>query len=152
MSIREDLSMELKDAMRNGDKRRRDVVRQIESEVGLVRSAPGFEGEINDDVYEVVIAAYRKKMQKALEEYRDLGKGDSEVATKLAYEIEYLERWAPSFRSEAETRTLVERTIADLGVAGDPRAVGRVTGTIMKAFDRMDGRLVNKLVREALGA
>lgn len=152
MSIEDDLKQELRAAMKAGDAKRRDVVRQIEAEVGLVRSAPGFEGEINDDVYEVVISAYRKKMQKALDEYRDLGRADSDVAQKLAYEVDYLERWAPSTRSVTETRALVDRTIADLGVAGDPKAVGRVIGTIMKAFDRVDGRIVNELVREALGA
>ncbi len=152
MTIQQELKAELTDAMRAGDKRRRDVIRQIESEVGIVKTAPGFEGEVNDDVYEVVIGAYRKKMQKALDEYRSLGEGGSDLASQLEFEIKYLERWAGTTRSATETRALVERTIADLGVAGDPKAVGRVIGTIMKAFDGVDGRLVNQLVREALGA
>lgn len=152
MTIREEMKSELIDAMKSGDKRRRDVIRQIESEVGLVKSAPGFDGEINDDVYEVVIGAYRKKMQKALDEYRSLGQGESDLANQLEFEIKYLEQWAPAAMGSIDTKALVDRTIADLGVAGDPKAVGTVTGAIMKAFDGLDGRLVNQLVREALGA
>lgn len=150
--IREQMRAELEDAMRTADKRRRDVIRQIESEIALVKSAPGFDGEINDDVYEVVIAAYRKKMQKAVDEYRSLGRESSDPAAQLIFEIDYLERWAPKTRDDVDPRVLVERTIADMGVAGDPKAVGLVTGAIMKAYRGMDGRQVNQLVRDALGA
>ncbi len=57
----------------------------------------------------------------------------------------------PQKLDEAATRTLIEAKIAELGVAGDEKAAGRVTGMIMKEHkDDVDGALVNRLVREVL--
>ena len=52
---------------------------------------------------------------------------------------------------KAATRELVQQVVADLGVAGDPSATGRVMGALMKAHkDELDGALVNQVVREVL--
>jgi uncharacterized protein YqeY len=44
--IKEDLAAELKDAMLSRDRRRMDVVRQIDTEVARARTEPGFQGEV----------------------------------------------------------------------------------------------------------
>lgn len=153
MSIAEELDTELKDAMRAKDAARRDVIRQIRSEVGLAKTAPGFGGEVSDDLYRSVIASYVKKMQKSLAEYEGLGERASAMAEKLRFEIEYLSRWLPSKLDESETRALVDRTISELGVTGDPAAGGTVIGEIMRSHrDQVDGGMVNRLVREQLGS
>ncbi|MDX1448278.1 MAG: GatB/YqeY domain-containing protein [Acidimicrobiia bacterium] len=150
-TIAEQLDTELKDAMRSKDVARRDVIRQIRSEVGVARSAPGFDRNEGDDFYRSVIASYVKKMQKSLAEYEGLGERGAAMADKLRFEIEYLSRWLPSKLDEAATTALVDRVIADLGVAGDPAAAGRVIGSIMKEHrDEVDGGLVNRLVKERL--
>lgn len=152
-TIAEQLDVELKDAMRTKDAARRDVIRQIRAEVGVARSAPGFDHDEGDDFYRAVIGSYVKKMQKSLTEYEGLGERAAPMADKLRFEIEYLSRWLPSKLDEAETAALVERAIADLGVGGDPSAAGRVIGAIMKGHkDEVDGALVNRVVRERLGA
>jgi len=51
MSIQEQLRAELKDAMRQRDQRRKDVVRQIETELSLAKTAKGFSGEVDDTLY-----------------------------------------------------------------------------------------------------
>ncbi len=68
----------------------------IESEISLAKSAPGFKGEVNDDLYRQVIASYSKKMDKARAEYLDLGPRGEEMARKLGWEVEYLSRWLPT--------------------------------------------------------
>ncbi len=152
MTIHDELVAELRDAMRAGDKARRDVIRQIETEVTVARSAPGFEGEVSDGTYLGVISSYSKKMQKAVEEYRSLGERGAAMADKLAWEVEYLSRWLPTRLDESETRALIDEAIGELDVAGDPKAAGRVIGHLMKSHkDELDGALVNRLVREALG-
>jgi uncharacterized protein YqeY len=155
MTIKEELAAELKDALRGGDKARLAVVRQVQSEVTLARSAPGFTGDPEgDDLYRAVIGSYVKKMEKAVEEYRGMGERGSNMADKLAYEVSYLSRWIPSKLSEADTERLVADAIAELGVAGDPKAAGRVIGHLMKSENRddLDGGLVNRIVRKSLGA
>lgn len=151
MTIREELAEELKDAMRAQDGPRRDVIRQVETEVAVVRSQPGFEGEVDDELYRTVIAAYVKKMDKARDEYIEIGERGAAMAAKLGFEVDYLSRWLPSKLDEEATRRLVQDAIAELGVAGDEKAAGRVTGHLMKNHGKeVDGGLVNRLVREEL--
>ena len=153
MTIKEELTAELRDAMRSQDAPRRDVIRQVETEVAVARSQPGFEGEADDDLYRQVIGSYVKKMDKARSEYLELGERGVAMATKLGYEVEYLSRWLPSKLDEASTRELVRSVITDLGVAGEEKAAGRVTGELMKNRGAdLDGGLVSRLVREELAA
>jgi hypothetical protein len=151
MTIREELAAELKNAMRAKDGPRRDVIRQVETEVAVARSHPGFEGEVDDELYRSVIASYVKKMDKARDEYREIGERGAAMADKLGFEVEYLSRWLPSKLDEKATRELVKGAIAELGVAGDEKAAGRVIGHLMKIHGKdLDGGLVNRLVREEL--
>ncbi len=149
MSIKDDLQAELKAAMKARDRRRLDVIRQIETEVSRHATAPGFKGEIDDDLYQTVIVGYVKKMEKAKREYDQMGERGRDMADKLAFEIEYLERWLPTMRSEEETRRLVDEAIAELGV-DDPKQAGRVIGHLMKTYGDLDGATVGRLVRERL--
>jgi uncharacterized protein len=151
MTIQEQLTTELRDAMKAKDGPRRDVIRQVQTEAATARSQPDFVGEVDDAFYEKVIASYVKKMDKSREEYATLGERGEEMADKLAFEVEYLSRWLPSKLDEEATRRLVAEAIAELGVAGDEKAAGRVTGHLMKSHGPdLDGGLVNRLVREEL--
>ena len=94
MSIKDDLAQELHDAMRAQDGPRRDVIRQVETEIAVAKSQPGFEGEVDDDLYRAVIAAYVKKMDKARDEYLEIGERGAAMAEKLGYEVEYLSQMA----------------------------------------------------------
>jgi uncharacterized protein YqeY len=137
--------------MRAKDGPRRDVIRQIETEVSQAKSQPGFIGEIDDSLYRGVIASYVKRMDKSRHEYLDLGDRGQAMADKLGFEVEYLSRWLPSKLDETATRAVVLAAIAELGVAGDAKAAGRVTGHLMKSHgEDLDGGLVNRLVREEL--
>lgn len=153
MTIKEQLAEELKDAMKSQDARRRDVIRQIETEVSRARSDPDFDGEVDDALYEKVISSYVKKMDKSREEYEGYGERGTAMAEKLAFEVDYLSRWLPKTLDEPATRALVSATIEELGVAGDEKAAGRVIGQLMKTHGKdLDGGLVNRLVREELSA
>ena len=152
MSISEELNAELKEAIREGDQRRKDVVRQIETEVSRARSEPGFKGEVDDGLYIRVIAAFVKKMEKARQEYEELGEPGRAHSEKLAFEIGYLAQWLPDILTEDEVRVLVRAAIAELA-ADDPKMAGRVTGHVMKSgTEGLDGAVVSRIVREELGA
>ncbi len=153
MSIKDELATELREAMRAKDAPRRDVIRQIETEIAVAKSQPGFSGDVDDDLYLQVIGSYVKKMDKARQEYLDLGDRGQAMADRLGFEVEYLSRWLPSKLDEETTRGLVRETIASLGVSGEEKAAGRVTGELMKTRGKdLDGGLVNRLVREELAA
>lgn len=150
MSIHDDLRNELKDAIRNRDQDRMDVIRQVESELSLARTAPGFKGEVDDALYLQVITAYVKKMEKAKAEYEGLGERAQEMVRKLGFEVEYLSRWLPKKLSLEETRSLVRAAIAELGIS-DPKQAGKLVGHLMKSRGKdLDGALANRVAREEL--
>lgn len=152
MSIREQLAAELTDAIKSKDAARRDVVRQIQTEIATAATQPGA-GDADDDFCEKVIASYVKKMDKSRAEYAALGERGEAMAEKLAFEVGYLARWLPTKLGEDETRAIVVEAIAELGLAGDDRAAGRVIGHLMKSRGGdLDGGIVNRIVREELGA
>ncbi len=149
MSIKSELAAELRDAMLSRDALRRDVIRQVETEVTRKVTEPGFEGEADDELYRAVIGSYVKKMSKARDEYARLGERGEAMAVKLGFEVQYLSRWLPTTLSEDDTRALVQSTIAEIGDVTSP---GMVIGRLMKAYgDQLDGSVVNRIVREALG-
>ena len=151
MTIRDQLSANLKEAMRARDKAEINVIRQIESEITLQRTAPDFTGEVDDELYVNTIASYVKKMKKAQAEYEAAGEKGAEQAAKLAYEVEYLSQWLPEEADEDTTRQIVKDALAELGVES-PKEMGRAIGHVMRNHSDLDGSLVNRLVREELGA
>ncbi|MFZ0491847.1 MAG: GatB/YqeY domain-containing protein [Acidimicrobiia bacterium] len=149
MSIKSELAAELRDAMLGRDALRRDVIRQVETEVTRKVTEPGFEGEADDELYRAVIGSYVKKMSKARDEYAVLGERGEAMAMKLGFEVQYLSRWLPTTLSEDDTRALVRSTITEIG---DVTSAGMVIGRLMKAHgDQLDGSVVNRIVREELG-
>jgi uncharacterized protein YqeY len=152
MPIHEELAAELKDAMRQKDRRRLDVIRQVETEVSRAKSEPGFVGEVDDALYGKVIAAYIKKMDKAREEFATAGVRGQDAVDKLTFEIEYLGRWVPQGADDAEVKEVIRVALMELRAA-DPKQAGQVIGHIMKNGPKgLDGAQVSRLVREALGA
>jgi uncharacterized protein YqeY len=153
MTIQTQLADELKDAMKSQDKPRRDVIRQVQTEIATAKSQPDFTDPIDDKFYQRVIGSYVKKMDKSRAEYAGFGDRGAEMASKLAFEVDYLSQWLPKKLGEEETRMLVVSAISDLGVAGDEKATGRVIGELMKNHGKdLDGGLVNRLVREEISA
>lgn len=151
-TIQQELAAELKDALRQGDQNRKDVIRSIETEVARAKAEPGFSGTVDDALYQRIIAGYVKKMDKARTEYEELGDRGAEMATKLGFETEYLSQWLPKRLDEDATRGLVQEAIAELGI-DDPKRAGQVVGHLMRSHSgELDGALVNRLVHEALGA
>jgi hypothetical protein len=151
MSIQEELNVELKDAMRARDQPRLEVIRAIETDIKLARTAPGFKGEVNDALYLQIITAYCKKMDKARAEYVALGEPGQAMAAKLAFEVTYLQRWIPKKLGEDETRALLKQAAAELGIT-DPKQAGKLVGHLMKTRkDDLDGGLASKLAKELLG-
>lgn len=151
MSIKDELNDELKDAMRKHDRNRIDVVRQISTEISRAVTAPGFDGEADDELYRKTIAGYAKKMGKALAEYESYGDRGAEAAAKLRFEVEYLGRWLPKAPSAEELAVLVDATVQELG-ATDMKAMGQVMGHVMKQHPGLDGSTVSRLARERLSA
>ena len=149
MTIEEQLRADQKTAMRAQDKATLNAIRSVQSEVAAAKSAPGFDGEVDDGLYQSTIATYVKRIRKSHDEYAAMGEGGAEQAAKLAFEIDYLEQYLPRTLDEHATAALVDEAIAELG-ADESTPPGRVIGAVMKSGEELDGALVNRLVRERL--
>ncbi len=149
MTIEEQLVVAQTAAMKGGDRATLSVIRQVRSEVGVAKSAPGFSGEVDDELYLATISTYVKRMGKSKAEYEALGDRGSEQAEKLAFEIDYLSTYLPTKLDEAATRALVAQAIEEVG-ATDPKMTGQAIGKVMKSGEDLDGALVAKLVNEIL--
>ena len=149
MPIQEQLAADQKAAMRARDKATLNAIRSVQAEVATAKSAPGFRGEVDDDLYVATIATYVKRITKSLADYEAMGDAGAAQAATLAFEIDYLSRYLPTKLDEAATRRVVAATIADLGADASTPA-GRVIGAVMQSGEDLDGALVHRLVTEAL--
>src|SRR6478672_4967950 len=95
MGLEQRLNDTLKTAMKDKDSRTLDVVRMIKTKIMERRTAKGFTGEVDDALVTEVIAAYRKQLQKALEEFEKAGDRGAEQAAQLRFEIGFCEGYLP---------------------------------------------------------
>jgi uncharacterized protein YqeY len=106
--------------------------------------------EFNDDQVIEVLAREMKLRRDALEVFDKADRPESVKA--LEEEIVVLMDYLPQQLSEGEIRQLVHETITTVGAQG-PKDLGKVMGALSpKTKGRADGKIVNLLVREMLGA
>jgi uncharacterized protein YqeY len=150
MSLEQELTDRLTQAIKTKDAPTADVVRMIKTRIQERRTAKDFSGTINDAVVLEVIGAYRKLLQKAIAEYEKLGERGAEQAAKLRFEIGFCESYLPKGLDEAAVRALVQERIRTLGIA-DAKQVGRLVGDIMKTHKgQVEAADVKRMAEEML--
>jgi uncharacterized protein len=150
MPIEQDLRKQLTEAMKAKDLRSADVIRMINTKVMERRTAKGFSGQVDDALYLDVIAAYKKSLQKAREEFLAAGEKGKQGAAELEWEIGFCERFLPRGLSADELRAAVRAAIAATG-AKDAKMAGRVVGEVMKAHKgKVEAAEVKKVVEAEL--
>jgi len=150
MSLEQELTDRLTQAIKTKDAPTADVVRMIKTRIQERRTAKDFSGTINDAVVLEVIGAYRKLLQKAIAEYEKLGERGAEQAAKLRFEIGFCESYLPKGLDESAVRALVRERIRALGIA-DAKQVGRLVGDIMKTHKgQVEAADVKRLAEELL--
>jgi len=150
MSLEQELTDRLTQAIKTKDAPTADVVRMIKTRLQERRTAKDFSGTINDAVVLEVIGAYRKLLQKAIAEYEKLGERGAEQAAKLRFEIGFCESYLPKGLDEAAVRALVQERIRTLGIA-DAKQVGRLVGDIMKTHKgQVEAADVKRMAEEML--
>ena len=147
MTLADDLSSALKDAMKAKDKPKLDAIRQIQTEIAKKKAEKG--EEVNDDLVLGVISSYVKKMIKAVEEYQSLGDRGQEMAEKIQFEIDFLSTYLPEQLGEEEVEKIVDEVLSELGDV-DISQMGRVIGAVMAKGDGIDGSIVSKIVKDKL--
>ena len=150
MTLKDRLVEDMKVAMKAKEegKVRLSVIRMVRA--GIRNAEIDNKLEFNDAQVIEVLARELKQRRDELEEFIKANR--PETVQALEKEISVLMDYLPQQLSEGEIRQLVQETIAILGAQG-PKDLGKVMGTLSpKTKGRADGKLVNSIVREILGA
>ncbi len=145
-SLREQLTADMKQAMKDHDTLLRDTIRLILSAVKnaeIEKRAPLTAEE------DIALLRYQAKQRRdSIDQYKAGGRDD--LAEKEAAELEILERYLPQQMSDDELEQFVRDGISEVGATG-PKDMGKVMGAVNKRADgRVDGRRLSTAVREAL--
>jgi uncharacterized protein YqeY len=150
MPLAEQIQADLVTAMKARDAETVATLRLVVAAIKNARVAEGHSGEVTDAEALDLLTREAKRRTEAATAYDEGGR--DELAAKERLELEIIRRYLPSQLSGDELRALVDETVAQVG-ASEPGDLGRVMGALMpKVKGRADGRQVNALVRERLGA
>ncbi|HEV8630293.1 MAG TPA: GatB/YqeY domain-containing protein [Thermoanaerobaculia bacterium] len=139
---------DLKQSMKARDAERTSTLRMLLAELKNERIKLGH--EVSEDEFLVVLQRGVKQRQDSVEQYRNAGRED--LASKEDREAKLLGSYLPAPVSEAEVRQAVEELVRAEGLAG-PSGIGRVMQTVLPRFKgRFDGKALQKIAREVLGA
>jgi hypothetical protein len=147
MSIVQDVSGQIKDAMRSKDKVRLNALRSIRSLL-LNEMKKDNSEDLADETSIGLLRRLEKQRGESIEAFESAGR-DEQVRNERG-ELAVIREFLPSLADEATTRGYVEEAIASSG-ASSPGDVGRVMGTLMKAHKgEIDGGLAKKIASELL--
>jgi hypothetical protein len=148
MSLKGQITEDMKSAMKAGDKDRLKVVRLMLSAVKQVEIDKRI--EIDDDGVLAVLGKMLKQRRDSVEQFEKGGRED--LAKIERDEIAILEQYLPAQLSADELASLIDEAIKASG-AGSIRDMGKVMGQIKaKAAGRADMGAVSAAVKERLSA
>jgi len=143
MTIQETIKADLTTAMKAGEKVRVTALRLVLAELQKDEK----EGK-GDEL--AVLRRERKRRIEAAEQFEDAGRDD--LAGPERAEAEMIAAYLPAELGDDELKAIVEKAVSDSG-ASSPADIGQAMKSVMQAVDgRADGKRVNALVREVLGA
>ena len=139
-------------ALKARDLRTANLVRMINTKIMERRTAKGFTGTVDDALILDVIAAYKKQMEKARQEFASAGERAKDQIADIDFEVAWCAKWLPTQLGEAELREAVQKAVAELPQK-DAKMAGRVVGAVKKQYgDRADAQLAKQIADELLKA
>jgi uncharacterized protein YqeY len=147
-SPQERIQNDLKQAMKARDAERTSTLRMLLAELKNERIKLGH--EVGEEEFVRVLQRGVKQRQDSVEQYRQGGRED--LASKEDREAQLLATYLPEQVPEEEVRRAIEEVVRAEGLAG-PAGIGAVMKAVLPRFQgRIDGKTVQRLAREVLGA
>lgn len=146
MDLKETLTADYKQAMKDRDKLKVSTIRMVLA--GVQNEEIAKRGELTEEEFLTVLAREARKRKESIEEFGKGGRQD--LVEKEERELSIIESYLPEQLSEDEVRDIIDRTIQEVGAtsAGD---LGKVMGKLMPLLKgKADGKKVNQMVRERL--
>ncbi|HEX5479542.1 MAG TPA: GatB/YqeY domain-containing protein [Dehalococcoidia bacterium] len=155
MALKEQISNDLKEAMRSGDALRRDVMRSVltaisNAEIARVdtKDESAARTSLEDDAVVGVLRKQAKQRRDSIEEYAKAGRQD--LVDRERGELEIITEYLPAEMSRDDIAREVAAVIAEAGATG-PGDKGKVMPLAMQRLKgRADGRVINEVVTDLL--
>ncbi len=147
MPIIDDVTAQMKDAMRAKDKIRLTALRSIRAAFIEALKADGSD-TLADDKCIPILRRLEKQRKESITAYEAGGRED--LAEPERGELAVIEGFLPSLADEATTTVWVQTAIADAGATG-PQDMGKVMGALMRAHKgEVDGGLAKDVALKLL--
>lgn len=150
MSLFDEISNGIKEAMLARDKVRLEALRGVKKEFLEAKTAKGASGELSDEQALKIIQKMVKQRHESAAIFKENNR--SEMAEAELAEAEALSAYLPKQLSREELTPIIKTLIEKLGVS-DAKQMGRVIGAAQKELaGKAEGKLISEVVKELLNA
>ena len=147
MSILDQLTQDMKEAMKARDSERLSTIRLMRNELKNASINQGKELTEDDEI--TVLSSAAKRRKESIQAYTDAGRDD--LADKEQLELDIIQSYLPQPLSREDLESIIADAIRESG-AESVKDLGKVMPLVMKQVKgRADGKQVNQLVRDKLG-
>lgn len=146
MSLKTQLTEDMKAAMKSGEKDRLGVIRLILA--AIKQKEVDERVEMTDPLVLAVLEKMVKQRKDSISQYEAAGRED--LAAVERYELGVLEAYLPAKMSEAEIQAAIDAAKAETNAAG-PADIGKLMGVLKpRLAGKADMGLVSQLVKKSL--
>ena len=146
MTLKAQLTDDMKTAMKAGDKERLGVIRLINA--AIKQKEVDERVEMTDELVLAVLEKMMKQRKDSISQYEAAGRDDLAAVEKMESAI--IQGYLPQPLTQAEIEALVAKAVADTGADG-PQAMGKVIAALKPLLaGRADMGAVSALVKAAL--
>jgi len=146
MGLEERLTDEMKQAMKSSDKLRLSTIRMIRSAVK--NKEIELRKKLGDEEIQRVIQGMVRKGEESVEQFQSGGRAD--LVEKEKKEIEILKSFLPQPIDQEEILRIIDQSIEETQ-ASSLKDLGKVMKSVIpKLGGKVDGRIINQLVKERL--
>lgn len=147
MSLKDKLTEDLKQAIRQGDEQRKSTLRLA---MAAIKNAEiEKRRELEEGELLAIIAKEAKQRHESIAEFERGGRQD--LADREKAELEVLLAYLPEQLGREEIEAQARQIIQEVG-ATSPAQMGQVMGRLMPLMrGKADGKVVNQVVKELLG-
>ena len=148
MALKDMLFADLKQALKDKDTVKKDIVQMVRA--GVLQIEKDNKIEASDEDVMVVINKEIKKLTDVLPDFQKAGRQD--LIDEAEKKIAILKAYLPEQMSEDAIKQLIQKAVSDLG-AVSMKDMGKVMGAVSaQTKGRADNRLVSQLVKEILSS
>jgi len=148
MTLFDQVSEDIKQAMKAHDKVRLETLRNIKKVFLEAKTAPGANDMLEDADALKIISKLAKQGKETAVTYAGAGRQD--LADAELAQVEVLESYLPKQLTKEEIEAEVKKIIAEVG-ATSMKDMGKVMGTASKLLaGKAEGRLISEVVKQLL--